>query len=54
MIIEKNGNIYNISEYDDKWVVKLKVGKLSVAYDVSKDLCATADELRSYLLSHDI
>lgn len=54
MIIEKNGNIYNITEYNTKWVVKSKSGKLSVSYDVTKDICATADELRDYIVSNDM
>ena len=54
MIIEKNGKKYSVSEYSAKWVVKSNSGKLSVSYDVSKDLCSTEDELREYIQSSDL
>lgn len=54
MVIEKKGNIYNITEYNTKWVVKFKSGKLSVSYDVPKNICMTADELREYIISNDM
>ena len=49
MVIEKNGKAYTITESRDKWIVKTESGKLSVAFDVSKELCSTADELREYV-----
>lgn len=54
MIIEKNGKTYTVTECRDKWTVKADSGKLSIAFDVSKELCATADELREYVLSDDL
>ncbi len=54
MIVEKNGKAYSISEYSTKWVVKLSSGKLSVSYDISKDLCANEDELRKYIESSNL
>jgi hypothetical protein len=54
MIVEKNGKIFSISEQSKKWVIKSNSGKLSVSYDVSKDLCATEDELREYIKSSDL
>ena len=54
MIVKKNGKIYSVSEHSTKWVVKSNSGKLSVSYDVSKDLCATEDELREYIQSSEL
>ena len=53
MVIEKNGKAYTVTEYRDKWTVKAESGKLSVAFDVSKELCSTADELREYVLNNN-
>lgn len=53
MVIEKNGKAYTVTESRDKWTVKADSGKLSVAFDVSKELCATEDDLREYVLSND-
>lgn len=54
MIIEKNGTIYIATEFIDKWTVKAETGKLLVAYNVSKELCRTADELREYILQNEL
>lgn len=54
MIIEKNGKSYTITELSDKWTVKAENGKLSVAFDISKKICATADELQDYVLQNDM
>lgn len=54
MIIEKNGKAYTVTELSDKWTVKAESGKLSVAFDVSKKICTTADELREYVLKNDM
>lgn len=53
MIIEKKGKVYTVTESSTKWTVKSDSGKLLVAFDVSKELCATADELREYVLSNN-
>ena len=53
MVIEKNGKAYTVTEYRDKWTVKAESGKLSVAFDVSKELCSTADKLREYVLNNN-
>lgn len=53
MIIEKNNKVYNVKECSDKWKISLKNGKLSVDYDISKEICSTADDLREYVLSND-
>lgn len=54
MIIEKNGKTYTVTEYPKKWTVSLDNGKLSVAYDVSKELCATAGELHDYVKNNSL
>lgn len=54
MIIEKNGKTYTVTEHRDKWRVTAESGKLSIAFDVSKELCATADALRVYVNNNSI
>ena len=54
MVIEKNGKAYTVTEYRDKWTVKAESGKLSVAFDVSKELCPTTDALRVYVNNNSI
>ncbi len=54
MYISKNGKEYNVTEYRDKWTVKADSGKLSVAFDVSKSICKTSEELREYVLKSDL
>lgn len=53
MIIEKNGKAYTVTESREKWTVKTESGKLSVAFDVSKELCSTADELHGDVLNNN-
>lgn len=52
--IEKNETTYSVSECINKWVVKTKKGKVSVSYEVSKELCATEDDLWDYVMTNDI
>lgn len=52
IIIEKNGKDYTATEHKDKWTVKKESDKLSVSFNVSKELCKTAQELREYVLSN--
>ena len=54
MDITKNDKTYTVTESRNKWTVKAENGKLSVAYDVSKDLCTTVEELRKYILKSDL
>ena len=54
MVIEKNGKAYTVTEYRNKWTVKAESDKLSVAFDVSKELCPTADALRVYVNNNSI
>ncbi len=54
MNIAKGNKIYNITEHINKWIVKSASGKLSISFDVSKELCKTEDELREYVLSNEM
>lgn len=54
MDIMKNNNNYCVTEYAEKWVIKSASGKLSVAIDVSKEICKTEDELHNYILSNEM
>ena len=54
MVIEKNGKTYTVTEHRDKWKISAESGLLSVAYDVSKELCHTADELREYVKNNNL
>lgn len=49
MIIEKNEKTYIVTELSNKWTVKAEKGKLLTAYDISKKVCSTVDELRVYI-----
>lgn len=53
MIIEKNDKVYIITEFNNKWTIVFKNGKLSVAFDVSKELCPTTDDIRKYVLTNN-
>lgn len=54
MIIEKKGKSYTVKESIKKWTVLAEIGKLAVSYDISKDICNTAEELREYVLKNDL
>lgn len=53
MVIEKNGQVYTVTELGTKWTLKTESGKLSVTFDVSKELCPTTDELCEYVLNNN-
>lgn len=54
MMFEKDGKIYKISESETKWNVKLDKGALTLEYSVSKDICASIDELKEYIMREEI
>ena len=54
MVIEKNGKFFIVTENKNSWTVKNKEGKVSISYKVPKDVCAGADELKDYIINHDI
>nr|DAG48475.1 MAG TPA: hypothetical protein [Caudoviricetes sp.] len=49
LTIEKNGTVYTVRESDRKWTVSTEKGRLSVSYDVPKELCGTEEALREYV-----
>lgn len=49
MIIEKNDKLYEVTERKKHWSVVLKSGSLTVDFQVSKDICATVEELKEYI-----
>lgn len=53
MEIVKSDTIYRVTETPKHWTVKRESGKLSVSFDVSKELCKTEQELREYVLSNN-
>ena len=54
MIIEKNGKQYEVAERLKHWLVVLKVDKLSVNFEVSKEICETEAELKKYVEKEDM
>lgn len=54
MNIVKNGNNYCVTECAEKWIVKSSSGKLSISFDISKEICKTEDELHNYILSNEM
>ena len=51
MIIKKGEKVYTATENKSSWTVKSDSGKLSVSFDISKELCETEDALREYVLT---
>lgn len=54
MIITKDDKTYAVKESAAKWTISTESGKLAVSYDVSKEICKTADELREYVLNNEL
>ena len=54
MVIVKGEKTYTVTESATKWTVKTDSGKLELAFDVSKDICATIDELREYVTTNEL
>lgn len=49
MIVEKNGKLYETIERKNHWSVVLKSGAVTADFQVSKDICATIEELKEYI-----
>ena len=49
MVIEKNGKQYEVTERKKHWSVVLRSGALTADFQVSKDVCATVEELKEYI-----
>ena len=54
MEISKGENTYAVTELRDKWRVSKEGGKLSLSFEVPKELCKTWGELQEYILSTDL
>lgn len=54
MSFVKNGKKFNVTENENTWIVSRADAGLSVSYKVSKNLCATKDELVEYVNSNDM
>ncbi len=54
MLVTKNNKDYTVKETVTKWVVSIENGKLSVAYDIPKDICETFEELQEYVLKDEL
>lgn len=54
MFIQKDGKNYAVRESSKKWTVSTEIDKLTVSYDISKDICSTAEELCEYILEEDL
>ena len=53
MEIKKNNKIYDITEHDTKWTVKSIDGKLTIFFDISKDICNSFEDVKAYILNND-
>ena len=54
MIIEKNGVVYTVREYKNIWKLTRQNGGLIVDYSVNKNLCATFEDLKAYVLKENV
>lgn len=54
MIVEKNEKMYEVTERKKHWSVVLKSGALTADFQVSKDICATIEELKDYIQKEDM
>lgn len=53
MKIIKGDTVYKVSENSKNWTIKKESDKLSVSFNVSKELCKTEQELCEYVLSNN-
>ena len=49
MFIVKGEKNYTVTESANKWTVKTNGEKLELVFDISKEICATENELREYV-----
>ena len=54
MHIIKNGKEYVVSESQKKWTIGAEGEKLSVTFEVSKDICKTYENLQKYVLQNNL
>lgn len=54
MLVTKNNKVYTVKETETKWVVSTENGKISIAYDIPKDVCKTTEDLKKYVTDNDL
>ncbi len=54
MKITKGEKFYFVNELSGKWFLKRKEGEMTVKFEVPKEICATEEELRRYVLENDM
>ena len=54
MTIEKNGKVYTVRENKNSWTVARAAGRVSVSYNVPKDICPTFSDLKSHISESDL
>lgn len=52
--VRKNEKVYTVKECNDHWNVSTVIGKLSVSYQIPKDVCATFEALKQYIESENM
>lgn len=52
--VQKNDKTYTVKECKNHWNISTEIGKLSVSYQVPKDMCATFEELKQYIESENM
>ena len=54
MTIEKNGKQYAVRENKASWTISNAIGRVSVAYNVSKKDYPTFDELKAFVETNEL
>lgn len=54
MTIEKNGKVFTVRENKNSWTVARAAGRVSVSYNVPKDICPTFSDLKSHISENDL
>ena len=54
MTIEKNGKVFTVRENKNSWTVVRTEGRVSVSYNVPKEIRPTFDELKAYIVESDL
>lgn len=54
MNITKGEKVYTVKECKSYWSVSTAIGKLTVIYQVPKDMCEILEDLKQYIKSENI
>ena len=52
--VQKDDKTYTVKECKNHWNVSATIGKLSISYQVPKDICKTIEELKQYIKSENM